>query len=83
VLSETAYPGWRAYVDGQPADLLRVDYDLRGVLVSPGEHQVTFVYRPWSVMIGLLVSLITAALLAAFVVVRYRRAPNSNENYAG
>ena len=59
VLSENDYPGWRVYVDGQSADLLRVNYALRGVLLSAGDHQVSFVYRPWSVMGGLLVSLIT------------------------
>jgi uncharacterized membrane protein YfhO len=60
VLSENDYPGWRVYVDGQSADLLRVNYAQRGVLVSGGDHQVSFVYRPWSVMGGFLVSLFTA-----------------------
>ena len=61
VLSENDYPGWRVYVDGQSADLLRVNYALRGVMLPAGDHQVSFVYRPWSVMGGLLLSLLTAA----------------------
>lgn len=61
VLSENDYPGWRVYVDGQSADLLRVNYALRGVQLPAGDHQVSFVYRPWSVMGGLLLSLLTAA----------------------
>jgi hypothetical protein len=60
VLGENDYPGWRVYVDGQSADLLRVNHAQRGVLVPGGDHQVSFVYRPWSVMVGFLVSLITA-----------------------
>jgi len=60
VLSENDYPGWRAYIDGQPAEVLRVNYALRGVVIPGGDHQVSFVYRPWSVMGGLLVSLLTA-----------------------
>lgn len=64
VLAENHYPGWRAYVDGEAAGVLRVDYNLRGVYVPAGAHEVRFVYRPKSVLIGLAVSLLTAAALA-------------------
>jgi hypothetical protein len=64
VLSENHYPGWRAYVDGESAGVLRVDYNLRGVSVLAGKHEVRFVYRPKSALIGLAVSLLTAAALA-------------------
>jgi hypothetical protein len=60
VLSENDYPGWKVYVDGQPADVLRVNYAQRGVLIPAGEHQVIFLYRPWSVMGGFMISLLTA-----------------------
>ena len=63
ILSENSYPGWRAYVDGRTADILRVNYNLRGVVVQQGNHVVEFVYRPYSVMIGLLLSLFVFTLL--------------------
>ncbi|MDX6384180.1 MAG: hypothetical protein QOK48_1753 [Blastocatellia bacterium] len=63
VLSENDYPGWKVYVDGQPADVLRVNYAQRGVLIPAGEHQVSFLYRPWSVMGGFMISLLTAMWL--------------------
>lgn len=63
VLSENYFPGWRVYVDGQSAELLRVNYNLRGVSLSPGEHTVSFVYRPVSVLVGLVVSLLTLIVL--------------------
>jgi hypothetical protein len=63
VLSENEYPGWRVTIDGQPAEVLRVNYALRGVAVPAGDHRVSFVYRPWSVMGGLLVSFLTASAL--------------------
>ena len=66
VLSENDYPGWRAYIDGQSVEVLRVNYALRGVLVPAGTHQIGFVYRPWSVMGGLLISLLTAVGLAVY-----------------
>jgi hypothetical protein len=63
MLSENNYPGWRAYVDGRTADILRVNYNLRGVVLQQGNHVVEFVYRPYSVMIGLLLSLLVFTLL--------------------
>jgi hypothetical protein len=63
VLSENHFPGWRAYVDGRATETLRVDYNLRGVALAAGEHTVEFVYRPKSVLYGLLVSLLTLAAL--------------------
>jgi hypothetical protein len=60
VLAENHYPGWRAYLDGRPVGVLRVNYNQRGVRVPAGEHEVSFVYRPKSVVIGAGVSLLTA-----------------------
>jgi len=65
VLSENHYPGWRAYVDGLFVDTLRVDYNLRGVALGPGEHKVEFVYRPKSVLIGVVISMLTLIGLCA------------------
>jgi hypothetical protein len=62
VLSENHYPGWRAEVDGREVETLRVNYNLRGVELPAGEHEVRFTFRPKSALLGLLVSL--AALVA-------------------
>ena len=63
VLSENHYPGWRASVDGKSVEVIRVNYNLRGVAVPAGNHLVEFVYRPKSVLLGLIVTLVTGALL--------------------
>jgi Bacterial membrane protein YfhO len=63
ILSENYYPGWRAVVDGQETEILRVNYNLRGVLLPAGAHVVEFIYRPKSVLIGLVVTLLVLALL--------------------
>lgn len=62
VLSEMAYPGWKAYDNGQPVPILRTDYLLRGVLLGPGHHSVAWVYQPASVQWGLRIAGITALL---------------------
>jgi hypothetical protein len=63
VLSENHYPGWRAYVDGQSVEVLRVNYNLRGIALPAGSHLVKFFYRPKSVLVGLGISLLTIGLL--------------------
>jgi hypothetical protein len=63
VLSENHYPGWRASVDGQSVEVIRVNYNQRGIALPAGKHLVTFIYRPKSVLIGLVVSLLTLAAL--------------------
>lgn len=34
--------GWKATVDGKPAELLRCNFTMQGVRVPPGSHQVVF-----------------------------------------
>jgi hypothetical protein len=53
VLSEVAYPGWRAWVDGSPAQVETVHELLRGVPLAEGDHQVVFAFRPLSLYLGL------------------------------
>jgi hypothetical protein len=56
VLSDTAYPGWQATVDGVPTEIYTTNYLFRGVRVPAGEHEVRFVYAPASWRRGLLLS---------------------------
>jgi hypothetical protein len=63
ILSETYYPGWRAEVDGKPSGLIRADYVLRAVCVPPGDHQVTLIYDPPLLKVGLAVTSLTLLLL--------------------
>jgi hypothetical protein len=63
VLSEIAYPGWEVEIDGKTGELMRVNYDLRGVALSTGKHRIELIYRPLSLRIGAAVSLITAVCL--------------------
>lgn len=52
VLSDGVYPGWRATIDGRDAPILTVNYDLRGVRLRPGMHEVEFTYDPQSFWLG-------------------------------
>lgn len=59
VLTDAWYPGWRAQVDGRPADLMRADMLFRAVPIPAGRHQVEFIYDPASFRIGVGVSVAT------------------------
>jgi hypothetical protein len=69
VLVDTYDPGWKATVDGRPAPLLRANVAFRGVKVPAGKHVIEQVYRPWTVIYGLLGSA-CAALAGLAVVLR-------------
>ena len=66
VLSNLWYPGWRAWVNDTPTDILPANYALQAVPVTTGEHSVTLRYVPWSFYFPLLLtfgSLVLSAIL--------------------
>jgi hypothetical protein len=46
MLNDKFDPIWRVTVDGKPAELLRCNYIMRGVFLTPGTHTVEFFFRP-------------------------------------
>jgi hypothetical protein len=58
VLSDTYFPGWKAYVDGREAKIFCADFNFRAVSMHPGSHHVEFVYFPLSLKIGALITLL-------------------------
>ena len=75
VFSEIYYPGWTATVDDQPVEVGRVDYVLRALTVSPGQHKVVLSFFPKSLdttetiayaSLGVLVLLVLLALFLSY-----------------
>jgi hypothetical protein len=48
LLNDRYDPKWEVAVDGKPAPLLRCNFTMRGVHLSPGTHTIEFRYRPAS-----------------------------------
>ncbi|HHS96391.1 MAG TPA: hypothetical protein ENK08_00595 [Chloroflexi bacterium] len=69
VLTDANYPGWRAWVDGEPAEVMTADLLFRAVYLEPGRHRVLFAFRPTLVRAGAGVSLV-ALLGLGWLVVR-------------
>jgi len=73
VLTDFFYPGWRAYVDGAEAPILRANTLMRGLILEKGRHNVVFVYRPRPFWIGFWASLATLAGLIIYLGVDFKR----------
>jgi hypothetical protein len=72
VVSETVYPGWKAYVDGQEQPIHEVFGALRGVVLEAGRHRVEMRYRPSVVAIGAGLSC-SAIAIGILLIIRSRR----------
>jgi hypothetical protein len=70
VLADVNYPGWEAFLDGEPVPLLQADYAFRAVRVPAGTHMVEFRYAPISFWGGLLASGCTIFVLLIYWVMR-------------
>jgi hypothetical protein len=70
VLAQIYYPGWKVYVDGKRAPLMRPDYAFTGTTVNSGAHVVEFRFLPASFILG---SVISAASLLVAVVAYWKR----------
>jgi uncharacterized membrane protein YfhO len=78
VVSDTFYPGWRARVDRQPAEIFEVNGAMRGVLVPKGTHTVTMRYRPLSVYLGAALSLLGVLGALALALGERMRVPGAH-----
>lgn len=78
VLSELAYPGWRATVDGAPARIMTAYIALQAICVPAGRHRVVWEFQPvifwWGAAISVVAALCVAVALVYFLA---RRFPNS------
>lgn len=71
-LVDLAYPGWMADVDGEPVQLIE-DGPFRSIEVPAGEHMVTWRFRPLSVLIGAVVSLLSFIGIVTASWIAFRR----------
>jgi uncharacterized membrane protein YfhO len=73
ILSDTFYPGWQATIDGAPVDIRLANEVFRAIDFPGGDHTIEFRYEPRSVVIGLIVSLTSLAIIGVGLIVSYWR----------
>jgi hypothetical protein len=67
-LLQNRYHGWKATIDGKPAEIITVNLAFMAVVVPAGKHEVIFFYDPVDVRWGFYITLL--ALVAGVVVLR-------------
>lgn len=64
VFSEVYFPwGWEATIDGKPAEIARVNYVLRAMVIPAGEHEIIMTFDPRTVH-----STVTVATVAIIII---------------
>lgn len=62
--SEIYFPwGWEATIDGEPAELGRIDYVLRALRVPAGSHEIVMTFRPRAVQATCTIAVIAVILI--------------------
>ncbi len=82
MLNDKHHPAWQVTVDGKPAKLLRANYLMRGVHLSPGKHTVEFKFAPpaGSIRISLAGLGLAGVLGALLIFVPSRRREEDDDN---
>ncbi len=52
ILTDTYYPGWKAYIDGSESEIYPANHMFRAVKLKAGKHRILFKYEPASFKIG-------------------------------
>ena len=60
--------GWRATVNGRPAQVLRANHAFRAVAVPAGSGRIVFTYWPKSLTIGLILATTAGVVLLSMVI---------------
>jgi len=70
VFSEIYYKrGWKAYIDGKEAPIVKVNYVLRGLAVPAGKHDIRFEFKPQGYYQGKTITSIFTIILLVILVV--------------
>jgi hypothetical protein len=85
VVKDSPFPGWQATLNGRPAEIVRVNGLVRGVVVpAAGRYEVTMAYRPASFVNGVALAGATLVLLAVLawqqLHLRRRRASHTTQS---
>jgi hypothetical protein len=72
VFSEIYYKsGWKAYIDGKEAPIVKVNYVLRGLAVPAGKHDIKFEFKPEGYYKGKTITSVFTVILLAILLVGF------------
>jgi hypothetical protein len=74
VLTDGYDAGWNVYVNGESRPLYRTNYVVRGVFLPAGHQRVEFIYKPATFRVGVIITLISlAVVLGSGAVIWWRK----------
>jgi hypothetical protein len=83
LLNDKFDPLWRVSVDGNPAELLRCNFIMRGVYLTPGKHVVEFEFTlPHSLLYVSLTAIVVGLILSGCLVIWQCRTRSEQKNRA-
>ena len=77
-LSDTYYPGWKAYVDGKETNIQRANYAFRAVVIPSKSKKLVLRYLPDSFRIGAIISTGSVLLVSYSIYFWIRKRYNNN-----
>ena len=77
VLSDNAFPGWRAMLNGKESEILQPYNALRGIVLEPGSHTVEMRYAPRSIVVGGVLTAFGLGLVLVILLWERRTVTNS------
>ncbi len=79
ILTDTYYPGWKCYVNGQRREVIRTNGYMRGVSLEPGHSNVVFRFEPDTFTFGAKTSVITILIaIGTIILTNVRNRKNTN-----
>jgi Bacterial membrane protein YfhO. len=79
VMSVTPHKYWTIRIDGARVPAIVTNIAYQGIIVTPGRHRVEMEYRNELVRVGMLISLLTGAVLIGILVVYRQRHPGDKK----
>ena len=69
VFSDVYYEkGWKVYIDGKEAELIRTNYLLRGLMVPAGQHDIEFRFKPQSFITGQMIAVLSSIIILLLII---------------
>lgn len=69
ILADTQYPGWKAYEGNSALVIYQANGFQKAVWLEPGNHKISFQYKPYSLFWGAVISAISVSVLCLIMVI--------------
>ncbi|HEY9787087.1 MAG TPA: hypothetical protein V6D17_16970 [Candidatus Obscuribacterales bacterium] len=79
VLTDSYFPGWKAYDNGKETKILLADGLARAIVLPPGKHRIVFEFLPLSYFVGLALSALSLVIMILLLIADWRKRPASRE----